>query len=453
MRPRRFLPRRTFLRGALATGAGAVVGLPVLDAMLDSGGALADGGRYPDRFVLWFWGNGNIPEEWAPSTTGPGWEPTEQLEGLRAFKDKVHVISGTELPVANQSNPHAEGVVAILGGTNAVTSPDYHNQGDNWDWMTYAGPTIDEVAAGVVGTAPFRSLSLTLTTPRESLGPGTVIEYISHRAPYLPNPATRDPAAVFDRLFGTGTPRVGAPTRDELARASVLDAVLADARSLDARLGASDRARLELHLDSIRDLESRLSRTITNACTPPERAEMALSDRENARLLNELAALAFACDLTRVIAVQMSSPASLVDFPDPFPSGLVSRGQNVSYHVYVHENGPDRTAIRGVAYFMEVLGDLLGTLDGTMEADRSLLDRSVVFGTTEVSNGWDHRFYDFPLLIAGGGNGRLRPGSHVRTSGLASRGALTCLRALGSDAASWGADQLYTTDPVSEILT
>src|SRR5687768_12123748 len=69
----RLLARRTFLRGTLATGAGVAVGLPMLDAMMNLGGtAMAGGKAPPQRFILWFWGNGTEPGAWAPPTTGPG---------------------------------------------------------------------------------------------------------------------------------------------------------------------------------------------------------------------------------------------------------------------------------------------------------------------------------------------------------------------------------------------
>ena len=83
MRKRRGLARRTFLRGALASGAAVALGMPLLDAMTNLGGtAHAGGEEFPLRFALWFWGNGTHPGSWAPTAVGPGWEPTSLLRGL-----------------------------------------------------------------------------------------------------------------------------------------------------------------------------------------------------------------------------------------------------------------------------------------------------------------------------------------------------------------------------------
>jgi hypothetical protein len=350
------LPRRTFLRGVLSTGAATTVALPVLDGMLDTNGALADGSAFPDRFVQWFWGNGNIPGTWAPATQGPGWEPSPFLRGLGAVREKVSVISGATLPALRINNPHIEGVVGILGGTNPVIDASYEGVGNDWDFMTYAGPTIDEIAAGVVGPAPYRSLVIALTKLRESFGPGTAVTYTSHKGPNFYNPPIFEPGDLFDLLFAEGAPVFGAPTADERARATVLDAVLEDARSLDRRLSAPDRERLEHHLDSIRELEIRLSGRIGQACESPTRIDgRPVSDRENGRLMSELVALAFACDLSRVASITWSSPASEVDFPDAFPDGLIQNGAPTSFHVYVHDNGPTDVVLSGYQYFIDAL--------------------------------------------------------------------------------------------------
>ncbi len=446
----RFLSRRTFLRGAFAGGA-VTLGLPLFDAMRDSSGAVAGTNSLPSRFVVFFWGNGNIPGEWAPANTGPGWEPTPLLRGIADYRDKVHVISGTSLPVLGQLNPHVEGAVGILSGTNAIRAP---GSGNSWDFMTVGGPSIDELAADIVGPTSHRSIVLALTTLRPSFGPGTAITYTSHRGPFFFNPPMYEPQELFEMLFAGGAPVFGDPDKVALARKSVLDVVLEDAHSLKGRLGGPDRQRLELHLDSIRQLETRLEGTFHDACVTPDTPQTSSSVRERARRLSELVALAFACDLTRVAAIELSSPASHVDYPDVHPDGLLLNGEPSDFHNYEHLMGPDDTTREVISYFVDLYGDFLGVLDATPESDSSLLDNSVVLGTSELGAGWNHKFDDFPILIAGGGNGRLLPGRHVRLSGdNAGRGLLTCLHALGDGPASWGSEQFLVTDPISEILS
>src|SRR6478736_6621047 len=93
---RRYLPRRTFLRGALVGGATVAVPLPRLSCMLnDSGTAFAAGQALPVRFGTWFFGNGIIPPRWVPSRTGRGdaWALSEQLAPLQQVKAWISVVT------------------------------------------------------------------------------------------------------------------------------------------------------------------------------------------------------------------------------------------------------------------------------------------------------------------------------------------------------------------------
>ncbi|MBX3245950.1 MAG: DUF1552 domain-containing protein [Myxococcales bacterium] len=449
----RHLSRRTFLRGSLVGGATVAVGVPLLEAMMNLGGtALADGGALPRRFVLWFWGNGTHPGAWAPTTTGAGWEPTPLLRGLAPVREYVNVVSGTSLPVRRRNNPHVEGAVGILAGGNPVIDPAYASESNDWDFMTVSGPTVDEVAADVLGPARFRSLVLAVTPLHGVRGPGTAVRYTSHRGPYLYNEPTFDPGAVFDMLFGVERPPDG-PTPEDLARASVLDAVLDEARSLEGRLGASDRTRLEHHLDAVRDLERRVrgeGGSSPSACETPERPASAASYRARARIMAELSAMAFACDLTRVVSMEFSSPASHSGYPDIFPTGLVHNGSPISFHEYEHNVGYSANTRTGLQYFVDVFGDFLVALRDVEEGDGNVLDRSLVLGTSELSGGAEHSFGDFPLLVAGRAGGALRyPGAHVRLErAMAQQIPFTCLRALGWTGESWGTAQFATRDEV-----
>ena len=454
---RKSLARRTFLRGAVA-GSAVALGLPLLDAMTNLGGtALAGGSPLPKRFALWFWGNGTHPGNWAPATAGAGWEPTALLSGIADMRDRVHVVSGTHLPVRGVNNPHAEGAAGILTGGNPLLDPSFSSMSNDWDYMTVPHASVDEVAADVVGTPLHRSMVLAVTPLHGVAGPGTAVRYTSHRGPYLFNEPTFDPAAAFARLFAGGVMSMG-PTAEDLARASVLDAVLGDARALDARLGSTDRIRLEHHLDAVRDLERRVrtagTGSVSASCVVPAAPGATESYRERARLMAELGAMAFACDLTRVLSMEFSSPASHSGYPDIFPTGLVHNGEPISFHEYEHNVGYSANTLTGLGYFVDCFGDFLRALAAIPEGDSTVLDNSVVLGTSEVSGGQNHGFDDFPLFVAGSGGGALqRVGRHVPLIGSsASRVPLTCLRALGWTGATWGSEQFETGDAITELL-
>jgi len=455
------LRRRTLLRGMIGA-TGVAVGLPLLEAMLDRHGeALAGGTALPLRFGVWFWGNGSHPGAWAPAVQGAGWEPTTMLAGITAVKDSINIVSGGSLPVPGLNNPHVEGAVGILAGGNPLLHDSYAGQGDDWNFLTVPSPSVDHFAAEhLSGSSPFRSLTLAVTPVHTSDAgssnhPGTAISYISHPAPYVFNPPIMDPSELFATLFGAGLPPIDPGEADPamVARANVLDAILADASTLRGRLGKNDRQRLDLHLEGIYELQNRLTAVAMpgEACALPLDPGNPESERIRAKAMAELVAMAFACDMTRVVSLEFSSPASHVDYPD---IGITGATLGTSFHEYEHQNGYNDNVLLGLRYFIEVFGDFVAALQALPEVDGTLLDRSCILGTTDVSGGWDHAFNDFPLLVAGRAGGALAyPGVHVSLAGdNASRVPFTCLKALGVPIDSWGSSQFLTNSVVSEIL-
>ncbi|MCB9701117.1 MAG: DUF1552 domain-containing protein [Myxococcales bacterium] len=453
----RSIPRRTVLRGLLGAGSVAL-GLPLLEAMLDSHGeALADGAPLPLRFGVWFWGNGTQPGAWAPQVQGAGWEATGLLAGLAPVKEHVSVISGGNLPVLKVRNPHAEGAVGILAGGNPLLHPSYNGQNNDWDFLTVPSASVDQIAADhLAGSSPFRSLVLAITPVHTSdagsiNAPGTAISYISHPAPYVFNPPIMDPSELFAALFGVITPGEIQPAA--LARARVLDAIKGDAADLRTRLGKNDRSRLDQHLEGVHELQNRLTAMVMGgeSCVMPVDPGNPESERLRARAMAELTAMAFACDLSRVVSLEFSSPASHVDYPD---IGITGDGLGTSFHEYEHQKGYDANVLKGLGYFVEVFGDFVAALGAIPEAGGTLLDRSCIFGTSDVAGGWNHAMNDFPLLVAGRAGGALvSPGVHVALGGdKATRVPFTCLKAVGAPVTSFGGDQLATDQVVAELL-
>lgn len=472
MKSRFSLSRRTFLRGTLATGGAVVVGLPVLEAMLDGNGtALAGGAPLPKRFGVFFWGNGTDPDRFAPATTGAGWEPSEMLRGLDAVKQHVSIVSGATLSThfhlgdPAQRNPHVEGAIAIMSAGNPLVHESYAGQSNDWDYMTVPTPSIDQLAAEhIAGSTPFRSLVIGITPVHTSDAgssnhPGTAVSYISHSAPYLFNPPKMDPSEVFGYLFGAGVDQEpGAPDPMELARASVLDAVLADAAGIRGRLGVTDRRRLDEHMEGIHELQNRVRGMAVpppGACAQPVDPGNPVSERERARAMADLVAMAFACDLTRVVSIEFSSPASHVHYPDIFPDALVFNGSPTSFHEYEHNVGIDDTVRLGLTYFIDVFGDLLSALKAIPEGEGTILDSACILGTSELSFGPSHGFAGHPLIIGGSAGGALQyPGVHVAVNGdEATRVPLTCLQAVGVPIDSWGDEQFYVDRPLTELLS
>ena len=433
------MKRRSFLRGLVA-GTSVSVGLPVLEVMLNSTGtAWADGSDLPDRFGVWFWGNGVRPDYWTPASTG-AWTPSVELAPLADLVPYVSVVSGCEIKTA--SHPHHSGMTGIM------TGEAYYQLGTTRDTIvtTFARQSVDQDAADwFEGLAPYRSLEVGVTR-FHGTDEGSTFQHLSHNGPNNPNASAYDPVALYQRLFTSPT----GPQLD-LARRSVLDAVHGQALDLARDLGSEDRQRLQQHMDSIRTLETRLA-TEPGECVPigEPSAFADLSQGEDIETKNavmtELLVLALACDLTRAFSVQFSTAGSGVTWWQV--------GATDGHHSLCHfEALPQTTVHNATIATMEQLAVFLNRLRSAEEGDGNLLDRCSILCTSELTDGYTHSNKDFPILIAGKGNGRLRGGVHWRGSDTnTSDAVLTALHGAGVELPSFGSAEGYSTTTISELL-
>ena len=428
--------RRRLLRGML--GASAVwVALPRLEAFA----ATCDNG-FPRRFGVWFWGNGNRPDHWTPQTEGFGWEPSEELAPLASLRDKVTVVSGMTVRV-NNTNPHWSGCTGLLAGHSLKDQLDPTDGG-------LQGPTIDQLlAAEIGGDTLYRSLQVGVGGP----------ECFSWTDPVTNNPAESDPYALYERIFGETfrEPGEGGLVDPTLGyRRSALDAVMGDINALQGELGTEDQARLEQHLDGVREVETRLARLQEDppdlaACMRadlPEESYPEIDGRpqlaEINRVMSHMTALALACDMTRIVNFS---------FTRPLYSGLFPNASE-GHHALSHDEPGDQPQMHEIATFtMERFADFLAALDAIDEGDGTLLDNCLILGCSETSEGRTHSLDEIPLLIAGGGCGRIVSGYHYRshTQENASKAILSLLRAMDLPLSSWGSEEAQTSDGLTDI--
>jgi hypothetical protein len=162
--------------------------------------------------------------------------------------------------------------------------------------------------------------------------------------------------------------------------------------------------------------------------------------------MSDLLVLALACDLTRAFSVQFSTCGS----------GVVmwQVGATDGLHYTCHtEVAPQPIVEAATAFTMEQLAVFLGKLEATPEGTSNLLERSSILCTTELSDGLRHTNTEFPILIAGKGNGRLKGGVHYRSTSNenTSKAVLTALRGAGVVAPSWGVGAGYVTDHITDL--
>jgi hypothetical protein len=434
------LSRRRVLRGLLH-GSVVTVGLPPLLSIRHAFGETCDDG-FPQRFVLFYWGNGGRPDLWTPTGEGVGdaWSLSEELAPLAAMKDKISVVTGTEVRVPNVI-PHWSGAMGFLTG-HAPTGTDA-----SWDVQ---GPTFDQRLANAIGgDTIYRSLELGVLTNTS----------ISLAGPGARYPAEQDPYAFFDRIFGSSFREPGSDVEPDprLAwRRSVLDGVMDGIHKLESQVGAEDRERLQNHFDGIRDLEQRLARLQEDPpelaeCRRPDAPELDYPDIDGrpqlaarAEIMSDLATMALACDQTRVLTYNVSSPLTNILFPDA----------TEGHHTLTHNEGGIQPECHAITIaVMEQLSYLLQSLDAVPEGEGSLLDHSLVLASSDVSEGKTHALDEYPIVLAGGACGAFKTGVHYRSYSResSSKVLLSVLRGFGVPSESYGGEDAYTTDGIPAI--
>ncbi|HEY2903084.1 MAG TPA: DUF1552 domain-containing protein [Polyangia bacterium] len=445
------------LRGALG-GVGVGLALPPLEAMFNGNGtAYADGTAIPTRLGIFFWGNGVKPDRWVPVDTGANWTPSLSLAPLvpLGVKDYVNVVSGTRITSGDERGHHS-GTVGILSGAPLVSQP----AGDAPYRSTFSQPTIDQVAAKIIGTTSrFKSLEVGISNRLDTVE-GTTLHYLSHNGPDSPNPPEYDPGKVFDRLFGTGftapntTPVVDATVA---LRKSILDAVLGDLMSIRGRAGASDRSRLDMHADGVRSIENRLSLAAVPppvACKLPTRPS-SFPDQNGqeqiepkTKAMGDLIAMALACNQTRVFSMLYTGSVASTVFWEV--------GLSEGHHQLTHDEPGLQPQVQASTVFtVKMFGTMLASLKAIPEGAGNVLDNCAIMGTSDTSDGRFHNISDFPILIAGKAGGFFKyPSIHYRSpSGDESCSVvlLSLLRAVGTKLNSAGAGPGLATTSCTAI--
>lgn len=398
MRTRTF-SRRYFLHGLGLAGSGIRVGLPPLAAMFNSNGtAYADGRAIGPRFVLWFNGNG-IPEKyWVPRTAGADFEFTPCLSPLAPYRSDIHVITGLDSAAARLPGPgnsHYPSMSAL------VSCKTYTGRGAG-------GPSIDQVIAHKIGEGTrFRSVQIGVS--QESFGEA-IQSNLSWADRDRPLPPEMLPHQLFDRLFGV---KDGSWVRRQR---SILDAVREEAKAVETRLGAADKARLEEYLTSVRELEHSI------ASLPPEYRTLVERPGEGgdlrdwpriAKLQSDLLVHAFASGQTRVASYMLTKCQGLSRFP-----WLGHTAQR--HHEYTHngvETPRGMRILRDICkWHVEEFAYLVGRLKATPEGAGTLLDNTVLLFAHEHAEANSHKNNNLALILAGHVKG-MKTGVHSQLTG------------------------------------
>jgi uncharacterized protein DUF1552 len=413
------LNRRNFLRGA----AGVTLALPFLEGMPERSAWAADAKPVFSLFICAV--AGVVPEQFFPTAPGP--ITPESLAGkataqLAAHAKNLLFVSGIRRP-APTGDSHVEGLCEALTG-----GPDLE---PGKQVATAMGPSADTfIAAKVHPALP----PLVLYSGNRKNGWSTWNLSFTDSGKLAP--AIWNPYTLYQELIGLATPGGGTTPAGEKAaklllesRKSIHDLVREDLSALikSPRLSSADRERLQLHFDSVRDVEiamGGMGNTAVERCSNEGLAIDQLQAMEDfvydrfestekvGKLHMSLVALAFACNYRRSASLQWGDPTDHTIYRVPSNE----REWNLTYIQHRAQSdsavGSDPLAAQAHAEIdalrMQSFAAGLDHFDA-----RGLRDQCAVLWTNSYSDGRLHSFANVPHIIWGNAGGYLKQGQHV----------------------------------------
>jgi len=386
--------RRSFLRGV-----GVTMALPWLESLNVWGDELLSNppaSEAPVRLAVLFAGNGFHSKEWWAKGEGKNMELGQVLTPLSDFREKMLFIRGLFNAEALKGNIHSSQTGNLLSGAPLASGGEIRS-----------GTSIDQLLAQRCGNSTkVSSLVLGCEKSNPSVHKNYSMLYSSHiswTSPTTPTPLEIYPALAFDRLF-----------KDEVNRgdASVLDAVLADANDLRRRISTADQRKLDEYLDSVRDVEQRIEKagkkgelqgwrpTLSkpNIPRPPDGIPQDIA--EHMRLMSDILVLGFQTDTTRITTLKLNNDHSSLRFPNLGVDYMI-------HHLLSHSDSADWLKVN--KFFLEQVAYIARKLDAIQEGPRTLLDNSMVLFCSSMLTG-NHNADQLPVLLLGGGGGRLQGG-------------------------------------------
>lgn len=369
--------RRNFLKGA-----GVTLTLPWLESM---GGLLhaADAASEPRRLLLICLPLGIYRDAFIPQETGTGYQPTEYLSLIDAFRDSYTLISGLDHP-------------GVSGGHSAQPRIFTGQPSGEPNRLS-----LDQRLAEEVGRF----------TRYDALGLSAGANDFSWTSSGSMVPAEKQIGDAYAKLFADE----GAENKEKVLRQigkgkSIMDFVQDQAASLKPRLSKTDQEKLNEYFESVRETERRLTKSESWVHTPkPEVNGKPITDPQDRndiisdiRNVCDLTYLAFKTDSTRIVSFGY------------FRQGDVTiPGVDIAYHALSH-HGKEESNIAQLKIiervFFEELNRLMKNLKEAKEGDATLLDRTTILVTSNLGNGSNHSNKDLPVLLAGG---RYEHGQHL----------------------------------------
>lgn len=381
--------RRHFLRSSTA-----LIALPFLDSIGFRRFASArTPPAPPKRLVFLGFGWGVTDESWVPDRNTPGsdYKLPPGLKPLEAHKADFSIVQG----LWNQFSVEGHaGSTWWLSGANKFgqAGQSMHNS-----------ISADQVAAEQLGMhTRFSSLQLNCgeRDSNSGHGPGLSMAWDRNGKPVA---GLNDPVQVYHQLFSNDKTPIEEQKARLAERRSVLDTVLGNARTMQLGLGRDDNEKLEEYFQSIRDIETRLSKEETWIGVPRPDAPVAeprggMVGKEEVRLMYDLLIAAFQTDSTRVITYRQPGGKGYME----------SIGAEVHPHdmSHYHSTRGEKLAASQKRDLTNstLLAGLIDKLKSTQEPDgQRLFDNVALVYGSNIRTG--HELTSCPTLLTGGGAG------------------------------------------------
>ncbi len=420
-----FITQKHLHRRTILKGIGAAIALPMLDAMVPVRAAAQ---TRKVRLIAMEMVHGSAGSTafgiqknlWAPSATGSAFDlsPTS-LAPLEPWRDYLTIVSNTDVRNAEAFVPPEIGGDHFRSAAVFLTqSRPHQTQGSDLK----AGTSLDQLFAQKYGQeTPMPSMQLCVENVDQAGGcfygySCAYTDSISWASPSEPLPMIRDPRAVFDQLFGIGaTPEARAARRRR--DRSILDWVTQSTNQLKSTLGATDKARLSDYLEDVREIERRIQKVEAQNASGDRRtlpgAPIGVPDSydEHVKLMFDMQVVAFASDVTRVVAFKLSRDVSNRVYPET--------GVNTGFHIASHHQDRDDRILELAKinkYHVGLVPYLLKKLKDTPDGDSNLLENSLVIYGSPMGNSNVHNHKRCPLFFAGHAGGALKGNRHIKAA-------------------------------------